>query len=86
MAVRIRCDDLVDKLTSGISDPKQSTSPVTSIADLRYGPALVLVSLRYDFNQSAALVESFWLVISLLGLILRVRRRSPEQPSLEIKP
>ena len=38
------------------------------------GAALVLVSLSFEFNLSAALVEGFWLVISLLGLILSLRR------------
>lgn len=32
------------------------------------GAALILVSLAYDFNLSAALVEGFWLVVSLVGL------------------
>lgn len=32
------------------------------------GAALILVSLAYEFNLSAALVESFWLAVSLLGL------------------
>jgi hypothetical protein len=33
------------------------------------GAALVLVSLFFVFNLSAFLVEGFWLVISLFGLI-----------------
>ena len=43
--------------------------------DLRYllmntiGAALVLISLLYSFNLSAFLVEVFWLLISLYGLI-----------------
>jgi len=32
------------------------------------GAALVLISLYFDFNLSAALVEGFWLCISLYGL------------------
>jgi hypothetical protein len=45
------------------------------ITDLSYslvnavGAALVLFSLLYSFNLSAFLVESFWLVISLYGMI-----------------
>lgn len=39
------------------------------------GAALVLISLYYEFNLSAALIESFWLLISLLGLFLGTRRR-----------
>ena len=48
-------------------------SPVYSLVNA-IGAALVLVSLYYDFNLSAALIESFWLVISLLGLFLGKRR------------
>ena len=33
------------------------------------GALLVLISLLYRFNLSAFLVESFWLLISLYGLI-----------------
>ena len=33
------------------------------------GAALVLFSLLYSFNLSAFLVELFWLLISLFGLI-----------------
>lgn len=40
------------------------------------GAALVLVSLYFDFNLSAALVEGFWLIISVLGLVLSLRRSS----------
>ena len=32
------------------------------------GAALVLLSLSQDFNLSAFLVESFWLLISLYGI------------------
>lgn len=38
------------------------------------GAALILVSLYHDFNLSAVLVESFWLAISLLGLVVNLRR------------
>jgi len=38
------------------------------------GAALILVSLYYDFNLSAVLVEFFWLIISLLGLVLSLKR------------
>ena len=43
--------------------------------DLRYllmnaiGAALVLISLLYSFNLSAFLVDVFWLLISVYGLI-----------------
>lgn len=38
------------------------------------GAALVLISLYFDFNLSAVLVESFWLLISILGLLLGSRK------------
>jgi hypothetical protein len=42
------------------------------------GAALVLISLLYSFNLSAFLVESFWVLISLFGLIkfLTTRKKS----------
>jgi len=33
------------------------------------GAVLVLISLLYSFNLSAFLVESFWLLISIFGLL-----------------
>lgn len=40
------------------------------------GSALILYSLAFDFNFSAALIEVFWLLISLYGIwrALRARR------------
>ncbi len=40
------------------------------------GASLVIFSLMYDFNLSAFLMELFWLLISLLGLVMWARRRS----------
>lgn len=43
--------------------------------ELRYsllngaGATLVIVSLLYDFNLSAFLIEAFWVVISLIGIV-----------------
>lgn len=56
------------------------------INDLSYsltnavGAVLVLISLAYSFNLSAFLVEAFWLLISLFGLIkfLTTLRRNKE--------
>jgi hypothetical protein len=45
------------------------------------GAALVLLSLYFDFNLSAALIEIFWLLISVLGLLLKWARRSEDRPS-----
>lgn len=39
------------------------------------GAALILVSLWFDFNLSAFVIEAFWLLISVFGLIRGVRRR-----------
>ena len=33
------------------------------------GAALILVSLAYDFNLSAVVMESAWAVVALLGLV-----------------
>jgi hypothetical protein len=51
-----------------------SRSPSYSIANAA-GAALVLVSLAFEFNLSAFIIESFWLLISLIGLV-RGRRSS----------
>jgi hypothetical protein len=48
-------------------------SPVYSVINA-VGAALVLVSLYFEFNLSAVLVESFWLAISLLGLFLGTKK------------
>ncbi len=39
------------------------------------GAALVIVSLYFDFNLSAFVIEFFWLLISLLGIARGLRRR-----------
>lgn len=39
-----------------------------------FGAALVLASLAVEFNAAAALVEGFWLVISLFGVVRALRR------------
>ena len=38
------------------------------------GSMLILVSLYFNFNFSAALIEIFWIVISLFGLVMGLRR------------
>ncbi len=40
------------------------------------GAGLIILSLSYDFNLSGFLMEAFWVLISLLGLILRFRERA----------
>ena len=39
------------------------------------GAAGVIVSLVYDFNISAFVVELFWLLISVFGLVRALNRR-----------
>ena len=43
------------------------------------GAALVIVSLVFDFNLSAFVIEAFWLAISLFGLA-RALASHPEVP------
>lgn len=41
------------------------------------GAFLILVSLYFEFNLSAFLIEAAWLLISLWGLARRLARRIP---------
>ena len=34
-----------------------------------FGAALILISLYYDFNLPSVVVEAFWLVISVFGIV-----------------
>lgn len=45
-----------------------STAPVYSLLNA-VGAALVMVSLVFDFNLAAFLMEAFWFLISLFGLL-----------------
>ena len=38
------------------------------------GAALILISLIVDFNFAAFLIESFWLLISVIGIVRFARR------------
>ncbi|NNE69376.1 MAG: hypothetical protein HKN29_03310 [Rhodothermales bacterium] len=51
-----------------------SENPWFSVANA-LGAGLVLVSLWYEFNLSAAVVEGFWLVMSLYGIVRSLRKR-----------
>ena len=55
----------------------QATSLTYSISNA-LGAILILVSLSQDFNLSAAIVESAWLLISVIGMgrTLVLRRAS----------
>lgn len=44
-----------------------SSSPIYSLMNA-LGALLIIISLVFDFNLSAFVVETFWFLISLLGL------------------
>ena len=44
-----------------------SSSPLYSLMNA-LGALLIIISLLFDFNLSAFVVEAFWFLISLLGL------------------
>ena len=46
-----------------------------SIANL-VGASLVIVSLLVDFNQSAFIIELFWVLISMVGVYRYVKNRT----------
>lgn len=48
---------------------------LTFSASNAVGAAFILISLCYDFNISAFLIEFFWLLISIIGMIRYLRRR-----------
>jgi hypothetical protein len=43
------------------------------------GASLITISLLFDFNLSAFVMEVFWILISLIGVVrtLRMRARNP---------
>ena len=43
------------------------------------GAAMILFSLYFEFNLSAFLVEFFWLLISIIGLVRYVRHKGINQ-------
>jgi hypothetical protein len=45
-----------------------STAPVYSLLNA-VGAFLVMLSLLFDFNLAAFLMEAFWFLISLIGLL-----------------
>ena len=44
------------------------------------GAAFILVSLYFNFNLSAVIIESFWLVFSLMGAFLALRKTEVPPP------
>jgi len=53
-----------------------SSSPIYSLMNA-LGALLIIISLLFDFNLSAFVVESFWFLISLLGLTRSLVSRRP---------
>ena len=47
------------------------------------GAALILVSLYFNFNLSAVIVEVFWLIISLVGLVIAMKKNSRDHLTTE---
>jgi len=47
------------------------------------GAAMILVSLRYSFNLASVVIEVFWILISLWGIVLWFRHRNSDIPPSE---
>jgi len=50
--------------TSGKLDPRRAVALTLNLI----GAGLILLSLAYDFNLSAVLMESAWALVALVGL------------------
>ena len=61
--------------TTGKLDPKRPPALLLNLA----GALLILLSLAYDFNLSAVLMEAAWALVALFGLgrLALQRRRTP---------
>ena len=57
--------------TSGKLDPKRAIALTLNLV----GAGLILLSLSYDFNLSAVLMESAWAVVALIGLVRLALKR-----------
>ena len=57
--------------TSGKLDPKRPRALLLNL----FGAGLILLSLVYDFNLSAFLMEAAWAAVALFGLIRYAMRR-----------
>ena len=53
-----------------------SSSPIYSLMNA-VGALLIIISLLFDFNLSAFVVEAFWFLISLLGLTRSLLSKRP---------
>jgi hypothetical protein len=57
--------------TSGKLDPKRAIALTLNLI----GAGLILLSLAYDFNLSAVLLESAWALVALIGLVRLALKR-----------
>jgi hypothetical protein len=57
--------------TSGKLDPKRVTALTLNLI----GPGLILLSLTYEFNLSAFVMEAAWALVALAGLVRLALRR-----------
>lgn len=45
---------------------------------------LVMISLSHEFNTASAVIQSFWIAVSLWGLVTRLGR--PDSPDGRLRP
>jgi hypothetical protein len=57
--------------TTGRLDPKRAAALTMNLV----GASLILLSLAYDFNLSAALMEGAWALVALIGLVRLALKR-----------
>jgi hypothetical protein len=57
--------------TSGKLDPKRAIALTLNLI----GAGLILLSLAYDFNLSAVVMESAWALVALIGLVRLALKR-----------
>lgn len=70
----------------GLQSGRVSAEALGYSAANALGAALVLVSLAFDFNAAAAVVEGFWLAISLYGVGRRFGGRTQSPAGRERAP
>ncbi|MDI3335078.1 hypothetical protein QKW60_01545 [Defluviimonas aestuarii] len=45
------------------------------------GAALILFSLCFEFNLASFMLEFFWLIASVVGIVRRRTKNTPDQPT-----
>lgn len=66
------------------ADKISAANPWFSVVNAA-GSAMVLVSLWFEFNLAAAVVEIFWLIVSLFGLWRSTRGLRPSSGQKEVE-